>query len=159
MIGVGVLSTVTVLVLLAPAPAKKQSADVVQVTLEPGSIADGQETYFVSLKVAKGWHVYANSVGAKAAAGSATAVEFLIDGEPEGTDNVYYPKGVARKGASGTEYRAYGGTVFFTGWLSYADTKDAHVVSVRVKVVATDGKTRLKASVVTAEVRWRDNQK
>jgi hypothetical protein len=131
-----------------------ESADVAQVALEQGSIADGLESFYVRLKVTKGWHVYANPVGAKAAGGSATVVKFLIDGKPVESNDVYYPKGVARKGADGKECRIYEGTVYFTGWLVYTDTKDARVVSVRVSVVATDGKRRLKESVIMAELRW-----
>jgi hypothetical protein len=154
MIAIGTLGTI--LILLAAGPADdgpKQSADVVEVKLQRGSLADGLETYFVSLKVAKGWQVYANPAGAKAVAGSATVIEFLIDGKRTAAIDIYYPKGVARKDAAGNEYRVYQGTVSFTGWLVYDDTKDACAVSVRVKVTATDGKKRLKESTVTAEAR------
>ena len=145
-----------VLALLTAGPTKDmptRSGDVVQVALEQGSIADGLESFYVKLTVAKGWHVYANPVKAKAPAGPATVVKFLIDGKPADYNDIYYPKGVARKGPDGEEYRAYEGTVYFTGWLVYTDTKDAQAVSVRVKVVATDGKRHLKESVVVSELK------
>jgi hypothetical protein len=131
----------------------EKSADVVEVKLERFTIADGLESFFVSLKVAEGWHVYANPAGAKALADSATTVEFLIDGKRAATNDIYYPEGVVRKGAAGDEYRAYEGSVSFTGWLVWDDTKGAKAISVRARVVAADGKTRLKGSVIAAEVR------
>ena len=127
--------------------------------LEQGSIADGLESFYVKLTVAMGWHVYAKTVGGKAVAGPATVVKLLIDGKAADYNDIYYPKGVARKGADGKEYRAYEGTVYFTGWLVYTDTRDAQAVSVRVKVVATDGKRQLKESVVMAELRWPEQKK
>jgi hypothetical protein len=134
------------------AGAPKLSADVVEVKLERGSIADGLETYFVSLKVAKGWHIYANPVGPKAVAEHTTTMEFFIDGKRAAVNDIYYPPGVARTDAAGNVYRAYE-AANGTAWLVYEDTRDARVVSVRVKVTATDGKTRLKKSTITAEVR------
>jgi hypothetical protein len=155
MIAIGTLGAVWSLLTAGPTkdgPAK--SADVVQVALEQGSIADGLESFYVKLTVARGWHVYANPVGKKTAAAPATVVEFLLDGNSVDYDDVYYPKGVARTGANGKEYRAYKGTVYFTGWLVYPDTRDAQVISVRVRVVATDGKRHLKESVIVAELQW-----
>jgi hypothetical protein len=150
--GIGTLGTVFLLIAAGP-PGGPQSADVVEVTIKRGSIADGLETYFVTLNVAKGWQVYANPPGANAPADSATKLEFFIDGNRAGTHDIYYPKGVARKDVTDSEYNAYTGEVNFTGWLVYDDTKDAKVISVRVKVTATDGKTRRKESTITAEFR------
>jgi hypothetical protein len=155
------IATLAALALLATAraddgpkkPGPRKSADVVEVKLERFTIADGLEPFFVTVRVAKCWQVYANPAGAKAVAGSATAVELFIDGKPTSANDVYYPKGAARKGAAGETYRAYEGAVTFTAWLRWDDTRDATVITARVKVTATDGKRRLKASVVTAEAR------
>jgi hypothetical protein len=156
MLAIGTLGTV--LTLLSAGPTKDmplKSADVVQVALEQGSLADGLESFYVKLTVAKGWHVYANPLGKKSAAAPATVVEFVVDGKRVEYDDVYYPKGVARKGADGKEYRVFEGSVYFTGWLDYFNvTRDAQVIAVRVKAVATDGTRRLQESVVTAELRW-----
>jgi hypothetical protein len=159
MSGIGTLAAVLALLTAGPTTPTK-SDQVVQVALEQGSIADGLESFYVKLTVAKGWHVYANPVGKKAAAAPVTVVEFLVDGKPVDYDDVYYPKGVALKGANGKEYQAYKAIVYFTGWLDYFnDTRDAQVISVRVKVVATDGKRQLKESVVSAELRWPEQKK
>lgn len=144
------------LVAAAPVPradaGPKKSADVVRVKLERGSIADGLESFHVWLTIAEGWQVYANPVGVEALAEAATTAEFYLDGKSAATSGISYWKGSARKAADGTEYRAYEGKVSYTAWLLWADTEGAEVISVRVKVVATDGKTRLKESIVTAEV-------
>ncbi|MCI0704573.1 MAG: hypothetical protein L0241_26250 [Planctomycetia bacterium] len=83
-------------------------------------------------------------------ADAAAVVEFLADGKKASVHNIYYPKGVVKKGTDSGEYRAYEGAVSFTAWLVWDETKSASM-SVRVRVVATDGKTRLKESVVTGE--------
>jgi len=138
----------------------KKSADVVAVKLVRHSLADGLESYFVELKVAAGWHVYANAAGwetsrdrAKPPADATSVIEFRADGKRTSAQDIYYPKGVARKDGARGEYQAYEGTVSLTAWLFWDDTKDASVVSVRVRVVATDGMTRLAESIVTAETR------
>jgi hypothetical protein len=133
----------------------KTSADVVKVRFYPGSLADGLETYYVEVKVAKGWHVYANpggvKGGAKAEAHVTRVIEILAHGKLAGTAGYDYPKGVRKTDADGKEYFAYEGELAFQCSVVHDDVKDARVVSVKVKFVATDGKTRLPASTVTAE--------
>lgn len=149
------LSTLAIILVLTPTTARadkkpKTSADVVSVTLQQGSIADGLETYHVTLTVEKGWHIHA---GSKKAEGPATTFEFFLDGRRTDINDVYFPKGVAKKDADGKEYRAHEGTVICTVWLVYDCTKDAKVVTVKVKATATDSKTTLKESIITAEVK------
>ena len=131
----------------------EKSSDVVEAKLDRFTIADGLESFFVTLKVAKGWHVYANPVGAKTLADFAITLKFFIDGKPASTNDIHYPKGLVKKNAAGDEYRSYDAAVAFTAWLHWDETQNAKIVSVQVKVVATDGKTQLKQSIVTAKVR------
>ena len=141
--------------LLAAGAARAEpvrSADVVELKLERYTIADGLETYFVTLKVRKGWHLHAGPVGGKEGSGSTPRFEFFLDGKRASVHDVYYPKGVVRKDGGG-EYRAYEGSVACTVWLVWDETKEAKVISVTATVIATDGKTRLKESVISAEVK------
>jgi hypothetical protein len=135
------------------AGAPEKSADVVEVKLDRFTIADGLESFFVSLTVAKGWHVDAPPANAKPPAGRTPAMEFQIDGKKVSVNDIHYPDGADRKGPDGKAYRAYAGAVAFTAWLHWDETQNAKVISVRVTVTATDGKTRLKESVVTAETK------
>jgi hypothetical protein len=153
MLTAGTLGAVLILAAGQAAGAPQTSADVVAVTLERGSIADGLETYFVRLKVAKGWRVFAGAAKADAARRSAAVVEFFLNGKTAFTADIYYPEGAARPDDARAGRRVYEGTVSFTGWLDYLDAWDAAVVSVRLTLTATEGKTRLARSVVTAEVR------
>jgi hypothetical protein len=137
-----------------------ESADVVTVRLSRLGLADGLENYSVDISAADGWHVVANVEGSddqrdrpKPPEGAATLVEFLADGKQVFTHSSYYYKGVAKKDAAGREYPAWEMNGGLTSWVSWEDTMNAKVVSVRVRVVASNGKMRLKESVVSAEVR------
>ena len=162
------ITALHLLALVAPAPAiedPKTSADVVTVRLEQGSIGDGLESYYVTLKLAYGWSVYANPEGAREIANAdakagvktdaklATTIEFLIDNKLVATHSIYYPTGHLQKDAAGNTYRVYTGHASFTGWLNYDDTKDTFNIKARVMVIATDGKRQLKESIVTAGLR------
>ena len=62
MMGMSILGAALALVAAGRAEgAPKQSADVVRVELSPGSLADGLEMYYVSLRIAKGWRLFANA--------------------------------------------------------------------------------------------------
>lgn len=155
MSGVGILYSIVALAAGPRTVEQKSSADVVVVNLSRHSIADGLESYFVEITVASGWHVYANVEGDTSTRGrpkphpdAAAVVEFLANGRQTTLCGVHYPKGVVKKVEGGGEYRAYEGTVSMTAWLIWDDVKDA-TVTVRVRVVATDGKTRLKEAVVS----------
>lgn len=147
----------SVALLVAGGPAgggPKRSADVVEMKLVFHTLADGLACYFVDLKVADGWQVYANTGGRTNERGrakppaDACVVEFRAGGKPVATHSIHYPEGKARTDAAGRRYRVYEGTVPFTAWLSADEARGG--VSVRVRVVATDGKARLAESVVTA---------
>lgn len=149
------LSTLTLLTVAAPIPpGAKPSLDVVEVKLQSHSLADGLYSFFVTLKVADGWQVIANKPEAKDLDKSAAVVvEFLADGKPVGVHSTSYPVGEVRKDAEGNEYRAYCGAVHTTSLLVYDDFANATTMTVRVKVVATDGKLHLKPSILKAETR------
>jgi hypothetical protein len=61
--------------------------------------------------------------------------------------------GVVKTDPAGKKYRAYEGGTSFTVWLVWDETKNAKVLTARVRVVATDGKKRLKPAIVSAESR------
>ena len=86
--------------------APKVSADVVEVTVGPGSLADGLETYYVGVKVKDGWSVYANPGTGKADATAVEVIEFLADAKRAGTNGIVYPKGKPRRDAAGKAYQA-----------------------------------------------------
>jgi uncharacterized protein len=129
------------------------SADVVKVVYSAGSLADGLEMYYVTIYVAKGWHIYANPVGNKDLAASATVVEFVADGKPVGALDWVYPKGVKHKDSSGAEYDVYEGVTGGTVLLFHDDVKNAKAVSVKVKVVACNDKNCLKPATIKADAK------
>jgi hypothetical protein len=160
----------TVLQLLALATpwlaeVPQSSAAVVEATFARYSIADGLESCFVTLKVKKGWHVYANptrtkeeaaadaKAGVKPRPAGGVACEFLLDGMSASVCDIWYPPGVVQTDALGNKYRAYEGERAITVWLIWDETMNAKVLTARVKVVATDGKRTLKPAVLTAETR------
>jgi hypothetical protein len=147
------------------ADVPKKSATVVTAEFSRYTIADGLESCFVTLKVKHGWHVYANPAGAKEQAkadakegvktdpAAGVTMEFWIDGMPASVHAIYYPPGVVKTDAAGNKYRAYDSDTSFTVWLFWEETEKAKVLTARVRVIATNGKTRLKESVLTAETR------
>jgi hypothetical protein len=60
--------------------APKRSPDVVAVRVYPGSLADGLETDYVSVKVKDGWSLDANPGDGKVDANALQVIEFLADG-------------------------------------------------------------------------------
>jgi hypothetical protein len=156
---------IAVQLLAVPPGAPRSSADVVRTEFARHSIADGLESFFVTLKVERGWHVYAAPASARerekedARAGITTDAargvrfEFLLDGRAATVVDVWHPPGVVKSARDGTKYRAHEGNSSFTVLLIWDDTKDAKVLTAKVKLVATDGKRQLKESVLTAETR------
>lgn len=139
-----------------------RSADVVQAKLELNTLGDGLESYRVVLKVAKGWHLYANLEGcddqggkdnAKRHPDAASVVGYFVDGRRVWMQSTYYPKGVAKKNTEGKEYFAYEGLAGVTTWLDFEDTKQAKVITAQLRVIATDGRIKLKESILTASFR------
>ena len=139
-----------------------RSADVVQAKLELNTLGDGLESYRVMLKIAKDWQLYANLEGSsdqvrhdsdKRHPDAVTVAGHFVDGKRVWMQSTYYPKGIATKNTEGKEYVAYEGVVGITTWLDFEDTKQARVITARVRVIATDGRVKLKESVVTASFR------
>jgi len=128
------------------------SADVVKVSLSPGNLADGLETYEVTIYVAKGWHVYANPVGNDTLALSATVVEIRADGKKLSFHQPAYPKGVKKKSESG-DYNVYEGSVSIPVVLSHDEIKGAKAMTAKVKLTACNDKVCLKPATVTATVK------
>jgi hypothetical protein len=143
----------------------RSSAAVVSASFARFTIADGLESCFVTLKVKPGWHVYANPASARESAKADAApgittdaargvtMEFRLDGMRASVNDVYHPPGTVKRDAAGTKYRAYEGGTAFTVWLHWDETQNAKVLQARVRVTATNGKTRLKEAVLVAETR------
>jgi len=130
----------------------KSSADVVKVELTGGNLADGLETVHVVISVAKGWHVYANSVGNDTLAESATKVEIRADGKKPAYHDATYPKGLRKKSELG-EYDVYEGTVGIPVVLARDQIKDAKAITARVTITACNDKVCLKPATVTVNTK------
>jgi hypothetical protein len=140
----------------------QSSASVVTASMTRFGLADGLESCFVGIAIKPGWHVYAGPAAAKetakedATAGITTdarrGVKFdvLIDGKPASMIDTWSHRGVVKTDAAGKKYRAYEEQTSFTVWLVWDQTKNAKVLTARVRVTATDGKRRLKEAVLVA---------
>ena len=128
------------------------SADVVKVELTGGNLADGLETYHVSIYVAKGWHVYANPVGNDKLAESATRVEIRADGKGVAYHDVTYPKGLRKKSELG-EYDVYEGQVSVPVVLAHDEIKAAKALTARVTIAACNDKVCLKPATITVNTK------
>jgi hypothetical protein len=163
-----IISTFGTLIALATpalAEAPRSSAAVVTASFTRFGLADGLESCFVAIRIKPGWHVYANPAAAKetakddAKAGITTdaargvTFEVLLGGKPASVNDRWFHRGVVKTDAVGKKYRAYEGETSFTVWLVWDETKNAKVLQARVRVIATDGKTRLKEAVLVAETR------
>lgn len=143
----------------------RSSAAVVTASITRFGLADGLESCFVAIAIKPGWHVYADPAAAKetakedATAGITTdaargvTFEVLIDGNRASVNDTWFHRGVVKADAAGKKYRAYEGETAFTVWLVWDETKNAKVLTARVRVVATDGKKRLKEAVLLADTR------
>jgi hypothetical protein len=141
----------------------RSSAAVVTASITRFGLADGLESCFVAIAIKPGWHVYAGPLAAKetakedARAGITTdaaqgvTFDILIDGKPASVIDMWSHRGVVKTDAVGKKYRAYEEQTSFTVWLVWDQTKNAKVLTARVRVVATDGKKRLKPAFVSAE--------
>jgi hypothetical protein len=159
------LGTLVALAAPAWAEAPRSSATVVSASFTRFGLADGLESCFVAIRIKPGWHVYAGPGAAKetakddALAGITTdaargvTLEILLDGKPATVNDAWVHRGVVKTGADGKKYRAYEGESAFTVWLLWDETQHARVLTARVRVVATDGKTILKPAVIVAETR------
>lgn len=161
------LGTLLALALPGLAEVPRSSAAVVTASFERFTIADGLESCFVTLRIKPGWHVHANPASDKEAAkllgkagGGATTdavrgvtLEVRLDGQPASVNDVWFHPGVLKTDAAGKTYRAYEGETSFTVWLLWDETQNAKVLTARVRVIASDGKTTLKPAVVVAETR------
>ncbi len=123
----------------------KNSSDVVSIQLETKGVLEGMESFTITLKIAEGWHIYANPVENKDLLASTTTVEMILGGKPADS-TVTFPPGTAYKGTDG-EYRIYKGNVKIE-----AKAK-AGAVSAKVKIIACNEKNCLLPSTVIAEVK------
>lgn len=162
MIAVGILAVAFQIASPDPLPVEPaevvwtRSAEVVAARLVSTSLGDGQETFTVELRIKKGWHVLANVEGHDdnperddPPPGAATVVGVFSDLEPLDLSWTRYPECVIEKSASG-EYQAYEGTSEVVVCVAYEKNRLYGGISVRIRVVATDGQRRLKPSVLTA---------
>jgi uncharacterized protein len=129
----------------------KSSADVVKVELHAGNLADGLETFTVSITVAKGWHIYANPVGNDTLAESALVVELRADGKKVATQHVKYSKGTDRKGALG-EYKIHEGVSGVEVEVPWRDVSEKKLTA-RVTLVACNDTVCLAPATITVEMR------
>ncbi len=120
---------------LASDPTKKsrESASVVKAELKAGAIADGKQSFTVTLTIEKPWHLYASPVGNATVKESETSVEVLIGGKKVEAA-IVFPKGKLMKDPKEGDYRVYEGTVAITGTVSRG--KDSGALEVRVSVNA-----------------------
>jgi hypothetical protein len=167
MITPGINALGTLIAILTPwlLEAPQSSAAVVTASITRFGLADGLESCFVGITIKDGWHVYAGPAAAKetvkedALAGITTdkargvTFEVLLDGKSASMIDTWSHHGVVKTDAAGKKYRAYEGGTSFTVWLVWDETKNAKVLTARVRVVATDGKKRLKPAIVIAESR------
>jgi uncharacterized protein YyaL (SSP411 family) len=123
-----------------PPKNPKQSADVVTAELKIAAGDKGKQQLVVTLKVADGWHVYANPVGDERLLESQTVMTVFVNSEAKQVE-VTYPKGKEYQDVAGDKYNVYEGTVALSTTLEAP--RDAKFEA-RVKVIACkDGKCLL----------------
>jgi hypothetical protein len=142
----------------------RESSDVVQVELRPFKPVVPSiyhETYCVDVKVAKGWYMYSPTQKAAASHGPgrvaslATKVQsFHIDGnaEPAWVRMVAYPIDTVSKDdrVAGGTVIAYEGSAQYLAWIPKEELQSAKELAVKIRVVASNGRTQLQESVVEA---------
>ena len=123
--------------------APRDAADVVSAKLELGKVADGKQSFTLTLMIAEPWHVYASPVGNETLKASETTIEVFV-GDKKVEATIEFPKGKAKKDATG-EYLVYEGTAKISG--SVPRGKDGDV-EVRLKVMACkDGLCLLPSTI------------
>lgn len=122
----------------------KASSDVVTAEIAVGEESEGKRKVVVTLRVAEGWHVYANPVGNDNLLDSQTVVTLFVDGKAAKAD-VTYPKGKEHRDAAGDRYNVYEGKVVATAAVNATGIAK---VEARVKVTACSNGQCLLPSVL-----------
>jgi len=92
MFRIQLLFVVAVLCLVLPVYAGEKSDSKVKATAKASKIgADGKQTVTITLEIAKGWHIYANPVGAEDFDGNKTSVS--ISAKEKVAASAKYPEG------------------------------------------------------------------
>lgn len=134
----------------------RASGDVVRVSVEHCSDADGEIGLRVVLSIRDGWHLPARASDHKSIfdprprAGTVSVVEARADGKEVPFSVWYLTEGIVKRGTT-REYRAYEKSASIIFWVSY--DSDPTEVSVRVELTATNGTRTLPESVVSATVK------
>jgi uncharacterized protein YyaL (SSP411 family) len=125
---------------IEPPKNPKETADVVKAEMVVGAENDGKRKVVVTLKIADGWHIYANPVGDDKLLESQTVMTVFVNGEAQKVE-VAYPKGKAHKDTAGDAYNIYEDAAGLSA--TFAVPRDAKIEA-RVKVIACkDGKCLL----------------
>ena len=109
-----------------------KSADVVKAELALGPEMDGRRKATIKLKIAEGWHIYANPVGNEQLLESQTQLTIQVNGSAAKAE-VSYPKGKEHKDTSGDKYDVYEGEVALI--VTLAAPPNAKIVG-RLKLIA-----------------------
>ena len=127
----------------------KKSEENVKFTVKAEKPADGKQVVTLTMKVADGWHAYANPVGNKDFADIQTTVTFMAGGKPVPA-KVDYPTGTLKKDAVVGDYNIYEGTVTIKAVLNRAGVTGP--VEAAVKVETCNERTCLLPSTVKVKV-------
>ena len=123
-----------------PPKKLKESADVVKAAMVLGKESDGRRKATVNLKIADGWHIYANPIGNETLLESQTAMTIQVNGTEVKVD-LTYPKGKEYEDSSGDKYQIYEGEAILTAHFAAPPTAQ---IEARVKLIACkDGKCLL----------------
>jgi uncharacterized protein YyaL (SSP411 family) len=122
----------------------KESADVVKAEIVVGKEMEGKRRVVVSLTIAAGWHIYANSVGNESLIESQTDVTLLVDGKAA-MAGMSYPKGKEYTDAAGDKYNVYDGKIEVS---AMTDAPATSKIEARIKVVACKEGTCLLPSTI-----------
>ena len=118
----------------------KETADVVKAEIVVGIEPDGKRKVVVTLKIAGGWHIYANPVGNEKLLESQTEMTVYVNGEAQKVP-VIYQKGKEHKDSSGEKYNIHEDAAGMAAIVTAL--RDAKIEA-RVKVIACkDGKCLL----------------
>ena len=115
-------------------PMKKglNSSDVVKAELKAEPVADGKQSFTVTLSIEKPWHIYASPVGNDKFKESETTVEVFVGGKKVEAA-IVFPKGSAAKDAVDGEYGIYEVTATIKGTVPRGKDGD---LEVRIRVIA-----------------------
>jgi uncharacterized protein YyaL (SSP411 family) len=127
-----------------PPKNPKESADVVKAEIVIGIEPDGKRKVVVTLKIADGWHIYANPVGNEKLLESQTEMTVYVDGGAQKVD-VIYQKGKEHKDSAGEKYNIYEDAA---GMAAIVTATRTAPIEARVKVIACkDGKCLLPSTI------------